>query len=335
MYKDIRKKRLLTGLNMKKNKGLEIGALCWPLVSKKDTKHIQYVDHATNANLREIYKDEKGVDLDAIVKVHFPLEGRSLKETVGETKKFDYIIASHVIEHVPDVVRWLQDMSSVMTAEGTLRLAIPDRRYTFDIDRSVSSLGDILGSYIENRTTFYPSAVFNHLSNYRSGIDASYIWRHDEFLPTDKNTPHRYSINEAYEMSVRSAKGIYTDAHVSVFTPSSFIGILRGLISLSLTDFSVLHYFETAEDQYEFIIILKKGPLNVSRQLSSLPVVNDQKSPRELEVLINGLASQIRDLDETLAGMRKSNSWRVTRPLRGVVGIISILKQTLRKFYAK
>src|ERR1700722_11790090 len=107
-----RKDKLLKHVQVK-GEGLEIGPLCWPLLPKSEF-NVKYVDHVSAAKLKKIYKDDPGVALDRIDKVDYPLAGRSLRNTVGGNKLFDYVVASHVIEHVPDMVGWLQDMASVL-----------------------------------------------------------------------------------------------------------------------------------------------------------------------------------------------------------------------------
>jgi len=70
--------------------------------TKKESK-IYYVDHATTSELRKKYANEK-VPIDEIVTVDYALHNKTLAE-VTKGKKFYYIIASHVIEHVPDTIR--------------------------------------------------------------------------------------------------------------------------------------------------------------------------------------------------------------------------------------
>ncbi|MEX3900116.1 methyltransferase domain-containing protein [Paraburkholderia sp. BR10954] len=49
--------------------------------------------------------------------------------------KFDYVIASHVIEHVLDLVGWVHSLLAALKHAGRIVLAVPDRRYTFDYVR--------------------------------------------------------------------------------------------------------------------------------------------------------------------------------------------------------
>ncbi|WP_369012339.1 methyltransferase domain-containing protein, partial [Escherichia coli] len=59
----------------------------------------------------------------------------SLAAIVGGAGLFDYAIASHVIEHVPNVLGWFRGIYEVLKPGAVFNLAVPDRRYTFDVVR--------------------------------------------------------------------------------------------------------------------------------------------------------------------------------------------------------
>src|SRR5437868_3008097 len=73
------------------------------------------------------------------------IRGRALLEAVG--RPVDYVVASHVIEHVPDLIGWLAEVREALEPGGELRLAVPDRRYTLDYRRSVSRLADVVHAW--------------------------------------------------------------------------------------------------------------------------------------------------------------------------------------------
>ncbi len=60
--------------------------------------------------------------------------------------------ASHVLEHVPNPIRWFEDVCSILAPGGKLHLKIPDSRYTFDFRRRPSGLSDLVAAYVEDRT---------------------------------------------------------------------------------------------------------------------------------------------------------------------------------------
>ena len=77
--------------------GLEIGPSFRPLAPKKSGWNIKIMDHASAAELREKYKPHH-VDLSAIEEVDYIYRGERLPDLV-KNERFDYILASHVIEH--------------------------------------------------------------------------------------------------------------------------------------------------------------------------------------------------------------------------------------------
>jgi predicted SAM-dependent methyltransferase len=73
----------------------------------------------------------------------------------------DYAVASHVVEHVPDLIDWLTEIASVLRSTGELRLIVPDKRFLFDIFRRETSLADVLLSYINNARDAQPHSMLD------------------------------------------------------------------------------------------------------------------------------------------------------------------------------
>ncbi len=137
-----RAEKLLALLLLDKQKGLEIGPLA-SLIVLKSQGDVRYLDYRTTADLKQRYANDPAVTQEKIMEIDYALEGKSLSKTVGDDVPFDYVIASHVIEHLPNAIGWMQDVSSILKPGGVLALAIPDMRYTFDINRPLSSPGGI------------------------------------------------------------------------------------------------------------------------------------------------------------------------------------------------
>ena len=110
-----RRDRILAGLDLKRLTGLEIGALDRPLVRAEDGASVLYVDHVDTATLRQTYGHDPGVDPNALVEVHVVWGEQTLREALearaaadpNTPRRVDYVIASHVLEHVPELDSWL------------------------------------------------------------------------------------------------------------------------------------------------------------------------------------------------------------------------------------
>ena len=135
--------------------GLEFGASYSPVVPKADGYNVYVVDHADQDELRAKYQDHP-VDVSRIEPVDAIDDGGERTNLLPDGQLFDYIIASHVFEHLPDPIGFLQRCERSLKEDGKLFLMIPDRRFTFDYFRPVSSTGGLLRAFLEGRTRHDP-----------------------------------------------------------------------------------------------------------------------------------------------------------------------------------
>jgi len=208
--------------------GLEIGPQANGIVPKREGFNCRIADWASGQVLRNAYKTTPGIDETLIEDVDYVTGGQPLCEVIEDRGTFDYIIASHVIEHIPDPVRFLNDCQKILKASGPLVLAIPDKRYIFDVLRPVSSLGDIMQAHIEKRVK-HPAG--KQLDLYALGAcrGGGYIWGPEHageliFLHSLKEAKTRFD-------KARNTEG-YIDTHGWCFTPASFRLLIRDLEEL-------------------------------------------------------------------------------------------------------
>ncbi|HVF16193.1 MAG TPA: class I SAM-dependent methyltransferase, partial [Steroidobacteraceae bacterium] len=206
---------LLRHLRIESQVGLEIGALCNPLVSKSESNgKVVYVDHATREQLRAHYRNDPNVNLDNIVETDLVWGSQKLPELVAD-QRFDYVIASHVIEHVPNMIGWLRDIATVLHDEGKLSLAIPDKRYTFDLKRELTTLGTLIEYHLQDRRRPSTRDVFDHKS-LACPVDLVRIW--NDTLDLQTLTPHE-SLESAWQAAqTNESSNAYCDVHVTIMT---------------------------------------------------------------------------------------------------------------------
>jgi SAM-dependent methyltransferase len=202
--------------------------------------------------LRERFQDID-VDLDQIEEVDFVWKGEPLRELIGSSDRYDWIIASHVIEHLPNLAGFLNDCQDVLKPEGVVSLVVPDKRYCFDRFRPLTSTGEILDAFGQRRNRPMPGSVFDHMVNCVT-LDGQISWSaeaHGKF-----ESP--YSFEHARSLWDQATAGAdYVDVHVSCFTPASFRLILQDLRSLGLLRLDVTHEFDTTGN--EFFVTLGQG----------------------------------------------------------------------------
>jgi 2-polyprenyl-3-methyl-5-hydroxy-6-metoxy-1,4-benzoquinol methylase len=249
-YKE-RLRRLLTGIDLQRKKGLEIGALDKPILSKNGAK-VLFVDHANTASLKEKYKDSprNTMDIERIVDVDIVWSAGALSEALPADEKFGYCIASHVIEHVADPIGWLGELSAILEPEGIISLAIPERSRTFDHCRAVSQPADLIGAFIEKRRR--PTA--------RQIFDCKAFMSDLSERGTKDSQLDVYKLRSALWFAVQSEDSdAYFDVHCNVFTVESFMECWAVIKALELLPLELEKCFEPQENTDEFIVILRKG----------------------------------------------------------------------------
>ena len=169
-----RREQILRDLDLKHAVGLEIGALANPIVSKAEG-NIRYVDYADAAALRARYANDPHVDIAKIVDVDAVWAQKTMLDAL-DGQCVDYIIASHVIEHVPDLITWLKELHSVLLTEGEVRLVVPDKRYTFDYLRAETRLCDIVSAYLVRARVPQPHEIIDFCVN-KVDIDVVAAWQ--------------------------------------------------------------------------------------------------------------------------------------------------------------
>jgi SAM-dependent methyltransferase len=259
-------------------RGLEIGPLHSPRLTKAFFA-VEYVDHASTEELRRKYADDEAMAdrLDDIVDVDHVWNGdEPLVVVVGHDTTYDFVFASHVVEHAPDMIGWLREIAAVLADGGKLCLAIPDKRLCFDVNRNLTEMSDLVDAHLRGLKA--PS--FRQIYDFNSKIvavdpgamwagtaDYTGMWRED--LDPD---------GWAMELCQKhEATGEYVDGHCQVFTPESFLDIYRRLVNLDLIEYRIAEFVPTIMNTIEFQVVLEKLPatLDVDErrriQLGSIP----------------------------------------------------------------
>jgi predicted SAM-dependent methyltransferase len=123
--------------------GIEVGALHRAL-KVPSTARVKYVDRMSVADLRRHYAelaDEPLVATDIID------DGERL--TTLEDGTQDFVIANHFLEHCQNPIQTLQSHMRVLKSGGVLYLAVPDKRFTFDIDRPCTTNEHVVRDFLD------------------------------------------------------------------------------------------------------------------------------------------------------------------------------------------
>lgn len=253
---------LTSGIDLANSTGIEIGPLVNPMV-RPDESDVRYVDRATTQELKKWYANESQLNVDDIMPISYVWGDQSLAQATGGEEQFDYCIASHVIEHIPDLISWLNEISSVLKAGGIASFAVPDKRYTFDYLRSETTLADLVDNYLAKRRKPSTKQIYDHFTNFAE-LDVMHAWSHD-FDPSNLTRENsKASILGVCKEALQKDK--YIDSHCSVFTAESFFELLEGVCELGLLDFNVRNVFPAKRGMFEFFVQLEKLDSSMSQE---------------------------------------------------------------------
>lgn len=237
-------------------RGLEVGPGYNPLVSKAEGFRIETADYTDQAGLRAKYAGNPHVDVNRIEVVdHVLTGGMTLAEAVGQPGAFDYIVASHVIEHTPDMLGFLKSCEELLAPDGVLLLAVPDKRHCFDVLLPLTSTGMVLDAHLGRHARPSPGAVFNDVA-YNAVRGDAIGWGPDD------PTPLRFfasieAAKAAYD-AIRSSND-YRDTHVWRFVPSSFrliVADLHAIGEIALRE----HGFHDSVGNEFYVTLSRNGP---------------------------------------------------------------------------
>lgn len=225
-------------------KGLEIGPSFSPICPKAAGFDIEVLDVADQSGLIAKYKDDKNVGsrINNIELVDYVWKGGTYVQLIGSAECYDYIIASHVIEHQVDLLAWLQDLEALLKDDGIITLAVPDSRFEFDFFRQPTHIGEVLDTHE------HPGIVHSYGRYVESLLHSEMFMETTSFPLAYRTATARLSRQN--EAGFRSALNSWSetefrDIHSWVFTPASFALLcyelqILGLVHLSISSLTVL-----------------------------------------------------------------------------------------------
>lgn len=311
---DPRRQRLWELQDFARGRGLEIGPLHDAIV-RKDQADVRYIDIQDQAGLRAYYQDHDGIPVEKIPEIDYPLtrpDGRivSLVEACQAGAPFDWAVASHVVEHVPDVIGWLDQLAEVTVDGGSLVLVVPDRRYCFDVHRPPTSVGAMLEAHLLGAVRPGVRAVYD---NYSRVVQYKPVDLWDGVIPGYDQRYH--SLSEAEELVEKSLQ-TYVDCHVWLFTPTSFVEQLHELRLIGRSHWYVDSVRPTPTNQIEFMVRLRRLPRDadprgpVADELLPTNTRPDWLDDPARTKRVKGLEKRVAALQE-LAAQRKSRLQRL------------------------
>ncbi len=134
--------RTLLARKYLRGSGIEVGAFASPTFIPKGA-YVQYVDRVPKVHWSDFpdYRNETIVDVDIVTDAE-DLNG------IGDESQ-DFIVAFHVLEHVPGTLRTLETWLNKIRPGGCLLMAVPDKRFTRDALRATTPMEHFVRDYLE------------------------------------------------------------------------------------------------------------------------------------------------------------------------------------------
>ena len=264
-----RRDRFLALHDFSVGRGLEIGPLDSGLADP-ETDRVTYVDVLDTTGLREHYAHDPNVILELIPQIDYPLQRDGVMQTLADAASpgapYDWVIASHVIEHVPDVIGWLAQVAELTVDDGVLLLAVPDRRYTFDRHRPPTTTGQAIQAHDAGDTRPSIRAVYDYFTSAVT-VDPGKLWAG---APPPGRSARMHDEATVRSMMERCRAGEYVDCHVWTYTPQSLVDQVDELRALGLCEWYV-EKVAPVPHGIEFYALLRRLPADVPTERIQCP----------------------------------------------------------------
>jgi predicted SAM-dependent methyltransferase len=176
--------------------GIEVGALHNPLPVGPQAR-VKYVDRLSRADLLRHYPELAHQNIAA------PdiIDNGEVLSKIGDTS-LDFIIANHFVEHCENPIATLINFFTKLKSGGIVYLAVPDKRFTFDRQRTSTNVEHLQIDYHDggynsreqHYLDFARHALLNHAASTddvtalaKQMMDTNYsihfhVWTREEFL---------------------------------------------------------------------------------------------------------------------------------------------------------
>ncbi len=251
MKRAARNELVLDGLD-RSGLGIELGPSRHPVAPKREGFNVHVIDHLDNDGLKVKLRNSGSseAEIENVEAVDFVWNGESYADLIGARHQYDWVIASHVIEHVPDLAGFLQNCSEVLKDDGVLSLVVPDKRFCFDHFRPLSSLGSAIDAHLEGRVQSTPGTIYDGHINC-SSLNGELTWGqgNGKQLEFGISGEDPGTVDE-----VARRIGPTFETHCWCWVPSSFELMVKDLNRLGYTDLHILE--PPVSDGYEFFVKL-------------------------------------------------------------------------------
>lgn len=250
---DERARRITAELNLS-GTGIEYGPLHRPLVPKSIYPDARYVDFETREYLVKKYAEDPQVDTNLIPEIDVVTGGKPISQFLPP-HSIDYVVASHVMEHVPDFIGWLEENLVILKPGGRIAVAFPDRRYCFDLKKARTMFSDLVAAWLEKRTQPTFQQQCDQALNSTVPISAEAVWRGET---TPENA--KLHVERAHGISIlkKRSRTAYIDCHCWKLSDEECLEILTELKHTIPLPYEIVAFSNTRRNDSEFHFTLER-----------------------------------------------------------------------------
>jgi len=210
-FKKIKSHKKKTVKWLKRGKGIEIGAFKTPIEGIKPFYVDKFHEFAGERCLADVYSEP----------VHLPFYSSSL----------DYVAASHVIEHIANPVAAICEWYRVLRPGGIMYMVVPDRRYSWDRFRNLTTCAHMFDDYVKGTT----DCDATHIDDFVDNVDWSEF---DPSTPAEDVPLKKKERKKVYHHAVSAGEII--NIHFHVYEPANVMDLFKKMtehpqINLKLT----------------------------------------------------------------------------------------------------
>jgi predicted SAM-dependent methyltransferase len=294
-------------------RGLELGALHHPYRTPLSAIETRYVDRWTPEEAKELFPELGEVDFTA---ADYIADMNTERLSMIEDQSQDFVIASHVLEHVANPLALLTDMHRVLRPGGTVIILLPDMRRMSDFRRTPTTVEHLAEEY-ERDVREVDEA---HLEEYARNVN------HYE--------------GEGQELKEYLAHLAQRSIHVHAWSEEHFFAALHYAVENLGCRFELVELLQTEEYEknIEYGYVLRRTTADVSaaalaqrlleqkdlmveyRAARGWSAPETERKVRELEVALRASDKKVAALERRVAGyeswigpLRRTPVWPVLR----------------------
>ena len=259
-----------------RGEGIEIGASHMPIEVDKTCCSVRYVDRLNEGEIDQNFpelRESTLVPVDVICDVVndglSPFADGSL----------DFAIASHLLEHVPNPLGFIQECHRVLRAGGYLYLGIPDKEFTFDRDRKRTPLAHLIADFRAGARAIDEEHLVDYLTKAAK-----------EAIPEDPAA--RTALFE---------RELGRSFHVHVWTWEDMVELIQYTVTELKLDWDLAELFLPKGVKNEAIFILKRSGVDAgtaaNRFASNLKLLLDRERAAEQTIALARKGIEAMELD--------------------------------------